>query len=518
MPPMLTPEQMAAAGMLPPLGPPPPTPASAGFAAYIADPQNAQTIANSLIKPNTPIQSPAAPQAYAQSQQQPTQSPQEVPVLPANVAAPDAPRWSPVTSAPSTDVPAPVMNGGIPQIAPEAPQQVVNQDATPQSWAAAHPDQAAQPQWKHQSGSGWRGALKDIGGIVTAAALGGAGAAKGDPGAGVRWVGQQQDYDRSVPDINQQRWRAAVVQPQIDAADAEGRRALATQRTATANKTDALTDDLTPFVVSKEQANAVNNPSLAGTRTTMRDYSRLVGQAGNNRTSVTNNAANNTAKVTVAETAAEARKKVAESTNKTRELIAAHHDATSAGNNTARINAKGSGGSGNAPGGGFKVPADITKRASLASNVNENVDAATEIIDRNPAIVGAVGGRYSNVQQMIGSDDPDINALGVRMHNIALASNGAHGVRSQQAIQKTEDDLFNHFKTGVNGMKGSFGATKASMQTFLDDEKNFATTGGRRDYSAPSGGGNVAPEGTVIKMADGSTQIKRGGKWVPNAQ
>jgi hypothetical protein len=120
------------------------------------------------------------------------------------------------------------------------------------------------------------------------------------------------------------------------------------------------------------------------------------------------------------------------------------------------------------------------------------------------------------VQPMIGSDDPDIQALGVRMHNIALASNGAHGVRSQQAIQKTEDELFNNFKAGPNAIKGALNATRGSMQTFLNDEQSFQSSGKRT-------GGGTLPAPATGKPAEGTTKLNShgdkvkfsAGKWGP---
>jgi hypothetical protein len=69
---------------------------------------------------------------------------------------------------------------------------------------------------------------------------------------------------------------------------------------------------------------------------------------------------------------------------------------------------------------------------------------------------------------MIGSDDPDIARLGVMFHNIALASNGAHGLRSQEAVTQTENDLLNHFRNGPAATKAALSAMTGSMQTFID--------------------------------------------------
>lgn len=225
-PPVPDPNAIPLPGMLPPPMPPPATPASAGFAAWANDQQNAQKVANSLVKPGQPILPPNAQQAGQQAAQQPTQSPQEAPAMP-----PQNP------GAPPPMQTTPVMGGGPPQIPNSPMPNVVNQDATPQSWAAAHPDQAAHSNWRHQAGSGWRGALKDVAGLATAGLIGGVGAAKGDPTAGLRWSQQQADYDRAVPDINQQRWRAATIQPQIDQLNLQKTRAGIDQSQATADYT-----------------------------------------------------------------------------------------------------------------------------------------------------------------------------------------------------------------------------------------------------------------------------------------
>jgi hypothetical protein len=270
---------------------------------------------------------------------------------------------------------------------------------------------------------------------------------------------------------------------------------------------------MVPVALTKEQAAAINQPALEGTGMTPRDYNRLAGLAGQNATKVATNAATNDTKVTTnaatnstkaANNAAtnSTRTAISDAANKTKTLVAQMHDSTSRANNENTNANKGKTGG---AAGNFKVPADVTKRAALASNVLENADAVDQIISKRPDILGAVGGRYSNVQQMIGSNDPDIQALGVRMHNMALASNGAHGVRAQQAIQKTEDELFGNFKAGPDAIRGALGATRGSMQTFLNDEKNFQTSGQRGGgASAPSAGGDAIkvqipgqPAGTI---------------------
>lgn len=301
---------------------------------------------------------------------------------------------------------------------------------------------------------------------------------------------------------NDQAQQTAQQQQQDIAAQEQERQAEAARKTAQGDA-DA------PFVISPIQAAAAGHPELAGTQATMRDYNKLLESSdknattkdvatGNNQTKVTTTGMNNdTSKANTGANIA-ARESISDAANKTRTLVAQMHDATSAANNANTNNHKGLSGDGS-----YKVPADVTKRAALASNVIENANAVDSLIQQRPDIVGAAGGRYTSVQQMIGSDDPAIAEMGVRMHNIALASNGAHGVRSAQAINQTEDELFNHFKTGPNGIHAALNATRGSMSTFQNDEQNFAHTG-QRVPAAPAGG---APSSAIKITRDASGRI-----------
>ena len=318
---------------------------------------------------------------------------------------------------------------------------------------------------------------------------------------------------------------------QIGDADAQ-----AQQRAAQGYKADAQADDLRPFVMSVAQAAALNHPELAGTQATMRDYNRALQSAGNNNTSLANNQNTNSTKVTttgmnnataIANNGATnaSHESIAAAADKTRTLVAQMHDATSRANN-ANTNATSlannqntnnhrSGGGDPLPGGGFKVPADVTKRAALASNVTENANSVDQLLQQHPDMVGSVGGRFTSVQQMIGSDDPAIAEMGVRMHNIALASNGAHGVRSSEAIAQTENELFNHFKSGPEAIHGALNATRSSMQTFLDDENNFANTGNRggRQNPARSGPKSAPQSAPPAGNASPATHVWSAAGW-----
>lgn len=467
----------------------PPTPAAAGFSEWAGDPQNLSKVATGMTTPGQPILPPP-------------------PALGANVPLPPN---LPSVAPPQQPSPA-FLNPPMPTSAPtpaQAQQTNMNLDM------AANPSQYQKP---GLVGQGLKGAL--LFGIPAALQSLGSGLNRQSPTAGMDFINQQVARDRGVPAANAAEYDLRNVKPLQDAAKLADTQSQTAQRNADADKKSTQADDMQPFQLSPAQAAAINQPALAGTTATMRDYNRLLGLAGNNNTSQANNQNTNATKVTtnaatndtrVANNAAtnSTRTAISDAANKTKTLLQGMRDSTSRANNENTNANKGKAGEGS-----FKVPADVTKRAALASNVLENADAVDGIITKRPDIIGAAGGRYSNVQQMIGSNDPDIQALGVRMHNIALASNGAHGVRAQQAIQKTEDELFSNFKAGPDAIKGALGATRGSMQTFLNDEQNFSSSGKRTGITPPPTGGAPKEGDTKVNSAGDKVSFK-GGKWGP---
>jgi len=118
-----------------------------------------------------------------------------------------------------------------------------------------------------------------------------------------------------------------------------------------------------------------------------------------------------------------------------------------------------------------KVTADEKKKAELAENIAENATAVNAILARRPDLVGAVAGRFTNAQQMIGNNDKDISAVGNRVHNIAMANSGVHGFRSQEGVEETERNILNSFKNGPDAVKGALGSNVDSVQTFIDNAR-----------------------------------------------
>lgn len=357
-----------------------------------------------------------------------------------------------------------------PNAQPQGMSAIYNPPGAPKPLPTQEQDQAAHPDAYANPVMGSK-----VGKILTAIAatsLGAAGGMHGNPGAGAQYALGVKAADDKLGQENTDTYNSRIVQPRKDALAAANTQSEIDYRAAHAK---SLTDAATPVTLTPEQAVSIGHPELAGMEMPSKLYATMLSgkQKVDSATSIA--AGKNQTAKEIADGRNQRVKDTTDAANKTKLLLQDKRDATSAANTSARIAAKGTPGAA----GAVKVPADITKRAALSSNVLENADAVESIIKRRPEIVGATGGRYSTVQQMIGSDDPDIQALGVRMHNIALASNGAHGLRSAEAVAQTENELFNHFKAGPNAIHGGLNAIRGSVQTFLDDEKNYQTSGSR---------------------------------------
>lgn len=117
------------------------------------------------------------------------------------------------------------------------------------------------------------------------------------------------------------------------------------------------------------------------------------------------------------------------------------------------------------------VSSDEKKKAELAENMTFNANNIASTLMKRPDLVGAVAGRFTNVKAMAGSNDPDIVALSTDIHNIAMANNGIHGMRSAEAVTEFENKLLNHFKNGPQGIAGGLRASTDSVQTFIDNAR-----------------------------------------------
>lgn len=139
------------------------------------------------------------------------------------------------------------------------------------------------------------------------------------------------------------------------------------------------------------------------------------------------------------------------------------------------------------------APGGRLTKGDLAVSVHENTASIRSILQQRPDLVGALQGRFTNFEQMIGNNDKDISALGVAGHNAALAGNGIHGVKGQQAVHETEAKLLNNLKNGPEGIIGGLNEMDKSAQVFIDAAKRGKkpavdpTTQPKPAQPAPSG-------------------------------
>lgn len=142
--------------------------------------------------------------------------------------------------------------------------------------------------------------------------------------------------------------------------------------------------------------------------------------------------------------------------------------------------------------------AERLKRSDLAINVKQNSDDMKQMIRDNPDLFGKVAGRFTTTRQMMGSDDPAISQLGIAMHNIALASNGAHGLRSAEAVKETEDKILNHFRNGPDATIAGIDEINRSVNTFIEAAKH-----GKRPM----------PEGGMAPAAAAGSEVPSFSDW-----
>lgn len=202
----------------PPPPTPAPTPAAAGFSEWKTDPANQQKVISGITPPNTPIIPDSAKMAFLNPPQKQfaSSNPPNMPAAPVEPIAPPASTallpYQPTKGTAPTTINTP---------------GTMTQD----EYFTANPDQRARKQF---SGGG---TVQNILNGIAAGTLGAAGGLKGNPSAGAEYVAQGAARDANVPEVNNSRYRAAVIQPQIDARSAA-------QAGANLEHTQAQTSDI----------------------------------------------------------------------------------------------------------------------------------------------------------------------------------------------------------------------------------------------------------------------------------
>lgn len=165
--------------------------------------------------------------------------------------------------------------------------------------------------------------------------------------------------------------------------------------------------------------------------------------------------------------------------------------------------------------------AERLKRADLAENVLQNSGDLRKMIQGNPNLFGKVAGHFTSAQQLIGSDDPNLAKIGIAIHNVALASNGAHGLRSAEAVKETEDKLLNHFRNGPEATVGALDEIDKSVGSFIEAAKKgkhpMSEEGGgaAKPFKTPEGAPTAqgVPDGHQLKQNDKVVAVAKGGQW-----
>jgi hypothetical protein len=130
-------------------------------------------------------------------------------------------------------------------------------------------------------------------------------------------------------------------------------------------------------------------------------------------------------------------------------------------------------------------------RTSLAHIAMQNLDHIQDVIQRRPDLVGPGLGRISSVDQLLGSNDPDLVALGNEVHNFAMANAGIHGSRSFENVRAGEEMLLNHLKSGQQGILGGIKANKDNLTEIISRTEG-GKAGGQANIGTSDSGKGVA--------------------------
>jgi hypothetical protein len=151
---------------------------------------------------------------------------------------------------------------------------------------------------------------------------------------------------------------------------------------------------------------------------------------------------------------------------------------------------------------------DEQKRADLADSLDENLNALEDIAKRRPELFGPLAGRWAELKQKFGNDDPDLGALQTIEHQIGLTQISAHGMRSAQGVQSAADSIMNHLHNGPKSLLSSIDAARKSVKTFQDQVEKT------RPGSTGAGKTNgKLPEGAVAGTLNGKHGYVLNGKF-----
>ena len=144
-------------------------------------------------------------------------------------------------------------------------------------------------------------------------------------------------------------------------------------------------------------------------------------------------------------------------------------------------------------GGDDKATADETRRADLASNMNENLNQLEDILTRRPDLFGWFSGRETELKGTIGTSDPDVAALKTIKEQMGMAMVGAHAMRNAQHVEAAANSIVNGYHNSPDAIKNAISKARSSLQTFIDDRaaggggKNTSTSSTAKPTGKPQG-------------------------------
>ena len=132
------------------------------------------------------------------------------------------------------------------------------------------------------------------------------------------------------------------------------------------------------------------------------------------------------------------------------------------------------------------------KQRDLGRNSIENLNVIQSTLDKRPDLIGVIAGRVSQGKGLTGTNDPDLATINQALDNWALASTGAHGIRSVEARTDAKRDLLNSLKNGPAAVDAAINQSRNSLTQFANLGKPKGVDGSTYVYKqqGPQGSGN----------------------------
>lgn len=512
---------VAAPPPVPVAAPPMPTPASAGFGAWIADPFHQNAVSKLVQTPNQPI-IPDAPPMQA------TATP--VDAAPAWGGAVPGTLPAAVSAQPSAIMPPKIMGSALTPPAAPAPPSLYGGGMTgpvpslPAAPAAAHLQTqgeyfAANP--NQEATSPWAGKLLGSKGLnILAAGLAGAGGGlRGDSGAGLRYVSDLNAQAQQAPELNAQRYQAQVLKP-YQAAVAGGRQKA--MDAANVAHVEAQTNHIAnedSRQLAQHGLKAVTDPAT-GITTFVPDETSPVFKKQQADTAKVS-AATDKYKADIDNTKAQQELREAQT-----EYEKSKNDPSSVANKlafgrlqTARQNAEtavgrlglanknyhlrfdGTDGEGNVAAGSLiaedgqvvgtanaqNVRATGVERnkADLAVSAHDQLKVMREIATRRRDEFGPMSGRKTDFNVWLGSQDPDAQAFRAASTIASDHLAGVFGGRSETALSELKDAT-GRFKDNPDAVLSGIDRVDKSTVPFIE-KGTLHTKGSNAEGSSPNG-------------------------------